>query len=257
MRILYIGDSHIRSMIDGAVATPAPAGIEEVFFGAAVPQLADNVFSVENQHLISSSPKVREMFKYTGGSETIDLKSFDACVLVSWCSSVMFVFQLIGRRVFHLPKRLFSLEQKNSQLLSDTVYREYLQQGIENFWKLHPLIKEHINGEILVLQRPIKAEAQSVSPAAQQTEVTRLKRELYSDLCEEYETVIRNAGARFVQQPAETLTEQLETKREFCLGSVHLFGNDPHEEEEVFHMNKDYGSTCLREIRSIVGAGGR
>lgn len=239
-------------MIDAALDFPPERNVEEVFYGAADPQLAENTFSTESGKLIPSSPKVREMFKYTGGSETVDLGSFDACVLVSWCATARFIFRLLGKQAFYLPKHLFSLDQKKTHLLSSSAYQAYLQQGLQNFPSLYPLIEKNIRGEKLVVQQPIKGEESNAAAQTQYADTAFIRKNLYNDLCANYEIAMRDAGARFVPQPPETLTEQFATKREFCLGSVRLFGNDPHEAEEIFHMNKDYGRLCLRGIRSML-----
>ena len=97
MRILYFGDSHLTCLWQAAKeADTAPDGVEETFFAATLPHLRKNTFSIVDDRLTPSHPKVRETFQLTGGAETIDLKAFDVCVVVSYATTAMHVLRLIS-----------------------------------------------------------------------------------------------------------------------------------------------------------------
>ncbi|MCP4822887.1 MAG: hypothetical protein GY892_02105 [Shimia sp.] len=60
------------------------------------------------------------------------------------------------------------------------------------------------------------------------------------------ETRLANEGFSVLTQPEDTLTQGVMTKKEYSRGSV-LFReglNQPHRDNDVFHMNSDYGAKC-------------
>jgi hypothetical protein len=65
------------------------------------------------------------------------------------------------------------------------------------------------------------------------------------------------AGTHLIAQPAETLINGWNTRPEFAKGSTRLdigdnFSNVPHPEEDVSHMNMDFGRIYLERLFQVV-----
>jgi hypothetical protein len=251
VRILYFGDSHLGALWRAArEEAVCPSGFKEVFFAATIPHLRKNTFSIINGHLVPTNPKIRETFQATGGAETIDLGQFDACVVVSYASHGMHILRLISNKIAHVPAHLYTPGNFFDLLISDSVYRSYLSQGLVNLAEMNSILGKSFPHRTIYVQRPMMSQNLPLHRAAKRDDSIDLKQQFYFDMQDVFRAEIENLGAYFVGQPESTLLPDRSTKNQYSINSQAILMDRSHPENDCAHMNSAYGLLALKDIRA-------
>jgi hypothetical protein len=124
--------------------------------------------------------------------------------------------------------------------------------------KLAKMIKPCSSAKLLIVPSPLPAEARIASEPWSSLPRKPLAVSI-EDIHELYESaasqLVAEEGGSLVVQPRQSLALRGLSRNEFSRDAVRLEGqmDRAHEEDNVSHMNKDYGVLMVREVLKTVG----
>ncbi|SLN13972.1 hypothetical protein PSA7680_00283 [Pseudoruegeria aquimaris] len=250
LRGCMIGNSHVTCMAQAweEIASYHPE-IALTFFGSPGQTLTGTV--LENGCIVPESEKIRRTFEMMAKQDRIVLKDYDFFVLVGARAGVGVVAQI---------QRLFQLRDQPSRagaryLASDAAFRAalwdyYATGGISHVADL--LRAADVEAPIFCFSSPnadirVKkmgnafsgfyaeyAEAPALAP------LTRMETWLARQM--------RDRGLIPLPQPAETVVEDIMTESRYSIYADTLARGETPDQDDVRHMNADYGKLALRDL---------
>ncbi len=222
-RICILGNSHAASLkLAWDQLTRDHPDRELVFFAARGLDL--RFLRVSGNALVTNKPRVAESISFTsGGADKVEVDGFDA-----------FLTYALALRVPEIDRRLSSAVK--SQVCRDTWDRSL------NL-RICRMIRRVSDAPIYVGHNPQPASGDEL-PSEQMTYA-----EVHGLLARELDV----AGASLIAQPPETLTNGWNTRPELAKDSTRLdvgdkSSNVPHPEDDVSHMNMNFGRVYLEHL---------
>ena len=244
-RICVLGNSHVAALKGGWEAGKTPDNLKADFFGA----LSDGMASLSciEGKLIPKEPEAAEFFCKISGKRTgITPEDYDSFLLCGMGLFPVCVFNNYNR--FATPS---TRNTKAPHYVSDACMDDLLWDQIDRTMSVHcaRLVRKSTDAPIYLAWQAYWAET-LLNIAWRAEQMGQLLE--YGD--QDYvharmrtiEDRLGEEGFSFLHQPAETITKGIMTKARFSRGSV-LFReglNRPHRDNDVFHMNSDYGARC-------------
>jgi len=245
-QICVIGDSHLAALklAWNAIEGEYPE-IRLTFFGSPAKNLRD--VRVENGALVPDSEKTLLHLQQTsGGEKEIVPERFDGFLIVA--------LELKIDRLIQIYRNYRAEEHTNpkgvQQYISNACFLQASKGSLQSSLAFE--IAEKLRS---LTDRPI-----SFLPQSFPTE-DAAKRRTWKEMieCGDYALLahtflraiseLRLAGEHILQQPEETRTAEMFTKRDFGVGSVRLIKNDAqHPDDDYAHMNQAYGIVVLKNI---------
>jgi hypothetical protein len=222
-RICVLGNSHVASLklAWDELRTDHPDR-ELVFFAARGLDLRH--LRVAGNALVTNRPRVARSIAFTsGGANKVEVDRYDA-----------FLIYALALKVPDLDRRLSSAVK--SQACRDSLGRSL------NL-RLCRMVRQVSDAPIYVGHNP--QPASELALHAQQMN--------YIDVHAVSAGELDVVGARLVAQPDETLINGWNTKPELAKGSTRLdigddHSNEPHPEQDVAHMNMEFGRAYLEHL---------
>lgn len=230
VKICIIGTSHIASLKLGwGMVQDQFPGHELVFFGSVGASLRH--LRVTDRKLISVNKSLTKSLAYTsGGTKDIDPTKYDVIILYGLIMRLPRLRQGISRAVF-----LETIKDVSEKGLTLKIATRLRKLSAKKFWiGINPL---------------------EIAPNDQHDDGSFYS---YDVLMAELQRVFPVEGVTFLRQPAETICPDLRAPSRFGTGSVRLLppeaGAAPnaHPEDEVNHMNGEFGRLWLLENLPIV-----
>lgn len=231
MKLCIIGNSHIACLRN---AWREEAEItqehEVIFFGATGARLTKLKASVEDRCLIAEPPLTEQLQQTSGGLGHIATDDYDAFVIVGLSNSV------------HDLVSAFTGAKYSMQVQAEATRDFWVSR---NLFPVVNLLRSVCDKPIYIIHSPLEA-----LPAPLPVPIST-----YDDMIRTSQTqVFNDFGAKLLQQPNSTLNGGMATKRKFSSGSVRLnLRNDGrarhHPQEDIEHMNADFGGIMLKTLR--------
>lgn len=229
MKLAIIGDSHIGSLkrVWDRISPEYPS-VDIVFFGARGDRLKD--LARDGRRLAPGTDLLRSALKFTsGGCEDIDLDAFDALLIYG-----------LGAHAFFRHKDLFFSSQALRRAMEDMT-RERL------FFKILKLVEGAFDRPVFVGHGPLLAASRG--SGAQNVDAYALGLELVNNV------IFEPMGARMISQPLETIVNGWNTDKKYSQASKRMavgdqFDDQLHPEDDIGHMNEDFGAAWLKKFLS-------
>lgn len=252
-RLLVIGNSHTGALKEGwpAVAPDFP-GVKLSFFVA--PQPSFRACRREGTGFglpADCDPHARRIVEKLNGTDRIDLAGFDA---VAWggfpwslprVADILVTYDIDGLRDSDAPRRM---SQAAFRAACDDIARDSLPPEP---WRntLPPLF---------VITRPVPSEAllDEGHKPTKWRRALRGGRSIAPALAVFAEAVGRalgEIGIGYVPPPRDTIGPLGLTPARFARGSSRLASGHAHDEDDIGHMNGDYGALVLRDLMTRIG----
>ncbi len=244
-KICVLGNSHIAALKGGWADGGAHDKFTPEFFGALSKGMASLAFI--DGKIIPQDAEAAEFFCNISGKENgADPNEYDAFLLCGMGMNLSPIFNNYGG--FATPDTHHSIPD---HFVSDTCLQDLLWDHIDNSMMMHcaRLVRRITDAPVYLVWQAFFAEnlfdiewrAAQIGPILENNDqeyvVNQMR--LVSDR-------LSTEGFQILHQPLETIAQGIMTKSEFSRGSV-LFreGLDkPHRENDVFHMNSQYGVRC-------------
>ena len=222
-RICIFGNSHAASLkLAWDQLTKDHPDRELVFFAARGLDL--RFLRVSGNALVTNKPRVAESISFTsGGADRVEVDGFDA-----------FVTYALALMVPDMDRRL-------SSAVKTQACRDVLGRSLN--LRICHMIRKVSDAPIYVGHNPQRASSDEL-PSEQMTYA-----EVHALLAKELDV----AGAQLIAQPPETLVNGWNTKPQLARDSTRLdigdkHSNEPHPEDDVSHMNMDFGRAYLEHL---------
>ena len=222
MKVAILGNSHVACLIMAHRQDPSLLGtdIDPVFFAA--PGKGMSGMQLDGDRLVPASSELKDQIALTsGGLDAIRLPDFEAFILIA-----------MGYMVPMVPRSY-----------SSAVIGKAMDRRIANsiLWQLADRISEESDKPVLCGHIPLSANAPVQDDLLSYEEVMAL----YGDRVEQ-------RGLSLIRQPEETRRDDLFTKAEFTKGSRRLRSEEAHPEDDISHMNAEYGAIYLRHCATLL-----
>jgi hypothetical protein len=243
MRVCIVGDSHIGALQLGwrALRDEFP-GIEVTMFGAPRDLFAE--LAVSGGRLVPSGDQLREYFVRTSGGKTEIADDYDHYLVCGLNWAVRLLLPSIGK-----------------YRCEDQVVDRRIPMSNDSYGRLvRDLLRDFIATEILVKLRQITDRPIDMIPAPMPSEA--IPAQIFARVRESGDagriaahflsaasSVAKDAGAGFLEQPAETLSNPIQTLLGYSRGSIRTFKGNldiAHGNADYQHMNAAYGALVLR-----------
>lgn len=245
MDICIIGNSHVAALKFAWEQVKADyPGRNITFFavGASAATRADWEFAEGQVRL--RSERGRAGFAASSGGRRGVTADFDAHVVCGF-HSIKPAAQIHARCRTESQRR-----DKGRALISEECFVAALRDGLmdRTGMAVTRLIEDNLGRPVTVIPRPFVSEAalekrgywSRVAATGDSVSLARLFRSAITSLLA--------SGSRFVEQPAETVSDGIFTKVEFTIGSPKLKAGREREEDDLYHMNSRYGALVLRDL---------
>ncbi|MEP2759827.1 hypothetical protein [Parvibaculum sp.] len=232
MRLAVIGNSHIGSLKRAwDRISEEYASVEIVFFGAKGGGLGH--LKVRGRRIVPTDKKVLNSIKFISRGHT----GFDPTK-----HDVVLIYGVQGQPFF-FPLENFYSAQCIRRVMEDLV------RGRLHF-RLATMIRRLSDIPVYIGHRPLSAE-ERISENQNLDSYTKGMALLN-------ETMFAPMNVHMISQPAETIVNGNATDLKYTIGSRRLaVGNaiddDPHPEEDVNHMNDEFGELWLRKFFAELG----
>lgn len=232
MKICLIGNSHIACIREAWAEDNF--GMDVTFFGshAKTTLYTENI----NNVICGTNDSVKNNFKLTSGAESgIELNKYDIAV--------------IHGLVPHLKGYKNQIRNKESAIY-------YSSEVIKKSNPFYASPCCHLLSEIRKTSNLLVYVSHAPFPATPEPRVPTDERH-YMQLVEVFSNCLAEYSAKPLFQHSETIVDVMHTKEHFSKGSKRLaVGNVKgvleHPEDDIGHMNKDFGRYYLENLRKIV-----
>jgi len=256
-KICIIGDSHTGAFKLGweSIKNEFPH-VEITFF--AVGSGAMRHLKCKNSRLYFKQPRLAERLGLLGFPTEIDVTEYDIFLVVGMMNLLhpLILFQ----REHSLPGQS---ENSARQYVSEEMYIDAWQERFRSAPMdnvLSALHKAGVRNSYIIFKPLISNEI---------TERPNSLARAYSDLMNEeadgnrlWSIVERSMKGvlgenNYIPQPAETTVSGLLTQERYSAGSTRLRSDqEQHDDEDIKHMNGEYGAVCLRNALQIMSTTG-
>jgi hypothetical protein len=262
-RVVVFGNSHLGAFKRGwRVIKHEFAGDSIDFYGAPGSTIRD--VTVSKGIVSAQGNKTLEMFRRTGGSDRFALADYDFIVIVGCRLSVM---TLLGLLKLYLPPLLnsgASLDKalrdrdpfgagRSRILVSSGLMSEIMNAQVRQTiaCRLVDSIASQSSIPIYYVPDPLpSSELLSLKPKSAIPKLINmgLGETMASIYWSTLEAAMRGK-ATIVRAPEEIVVDHLLTQSQYCSGSFRLEEDrGAHHEEDLKHMNGDYGALLMRQI---------
>lgn len=224
MKICVISNSHAASLKDGwsAVHNLVPH-IDMTFFAAANRLLEELVADFEANLFQVETESVKNMLSFTsGGLDIIDVKEYDAFLVYGMFLSA--------------PR----LDRRHSSAIKRMTIRDSVEQSIN--YRFVSDLSKMTDAPVYYAPNPL------LSDSILEDEVDQaICYHTYDEVCEWIDTHYNFTNAIQVKQLEQTMGHGITTQKKYSTGSVRLTKvTTQHLEQDVMHMNKDYGEMYMK-----------
>jgi hypothetical protein len=242
-KVCILGDSHTGALLSGwrAMKSEFPE-IEITSFGA--PRALFGELVVSGSQLVPNSEKLSEYFRRTSGGLEAVSHSYDRYIVCGLSWAMRFLLPTIVN--FRSEDQV-----RNGRIpLSNDCYARVMAGLLRESISVQTLAKlrQITDCPITMIAAPMPSDR---SPMQMYTRLSDSGDAL--KIARQFElsagVVAKEAGAEFLGQPSETLSNPLQTLYRFKRGSVRAFDGKldvEHGEDDHQHMNAEYGELVLR-----------
>lgn len=230
MRICAIGNSFVGAIKNGwDIVRPRYPSVDLVFFASPKDRIA--AIELKDGALVPANDSLRSDLTFTsGGRQSIVIRDYDA-------------FLLYGLQ-FHF--RGLRLPQGLSSAVINAVLHDRYVRTIN--YRIAATIRGQTAAPIVAAPVPLRAEPMNVDSGSL----------TYSEVIGLMNAQFREQGITFVGQPAETITNEWQTKHEFTKGSFRLgvdekTAREQHIQNDFGHMNPDFGTASIPGLLASLG----
>ncbi len=244
MRHLVVGNSHIAALKLGwDQIAKKNRGTELVFAGVRGEQL--NKLYIDGDILTARSPRARQMMaKLAGTEDPIDVTTFDKCWVVG-CQMAVLPFARLYR---NYRSESHPDPGKNCQILSDEAFGLAASTALTNASGIvfaRDLATREV--ELGLIPQPMPSHAVfDIRPGWRDVSDVETQQTIASMFIDALGSAAEELGAFLALQPASTLHTPLTTKAHLARGLSGLIDN-AHAENDIMHMNGDYGRQVIEE----------
>ncbi len=245
-QICVLGNSHVAALKggwhDGANEN---VDLRPDFYGCLASGMASLTYT--NGKLGPSDPKAAEFFRNISGlGEFIDPNDYDAFIL---CGMGMYPTAIFNNYAsFATPT---SNNRTAPHLVSDECMKETLWEDLERSMMFHcaRLVRSVTDKPVYIAWQAFLSEKlfEIEWRRDQITPIIENKDQIFvQKAMESVEDRLTDEGFTFLKQPDHTIADGIMTRAKYSRGSV-LFREEltkEHRENDVFHMNSDYGRAC-------------
>ncbi len=244
-KICVLGNSHIAAL-KGGWETAAPAKpLSPDFFGALSKGMES--LALIDGKLLPSDPEAAAFYCDISGKGTGAIpEDYEAFVL---CGMGMFPNPVFNNYASYATPSTHNTSAE--YYVSDACLDDLLWDHIDRSMMMHcaRLVRGVTDAPVHLVWQAFWSEAlfniewraAQMSPILENNDQDYIHARMRA-----VETRLADEGFSVLQQPKDTLAQGVMTKEEFSRGSV-LFReglNQPHRDNDVFHMNSDYGAKC-------------
>jgi hypothetical protein len=253
-RICFVGNSHLAAVKLGwDVVGPHYPRVECLFYGASRRKMNDVI--VDDGMLVPTSDTLAaELAQVSGGTANLRLNDFDAICLVG----LLFGFLVpLGITQHFRTYSMFPLK-KQSRLVSRACLRQIYRERMEGTIaiKLARMIRPASSAYLLLVQAPIPGEKLVSTDPWVHAPADQVRSSI-AGAFEIYQSAVGELGAsegiRIISQPANTLSPNGLTRDEFSRGSARLESQTRFADDNLSHMNRDFGALMIREVMKAAG----
>lgn len=240
MKILIIGNSHATSLKLGwesmiKNADPLTKAHQITFFAARGKMMLDlEVKSggrLRKSKLIAGNDKLKRSLMFTSnGKSEINVSEYDVCLV-------------------HGMVKFPRYDRRTSSALKNFILKRCSTHSIAA--KVSGIIRDVYDIPIYLTHQPIPAWDTKEFQSEIATYAT------YDEVFEDVKNAFPFGDVEWVKQPKETLENVITTKRVYAQGSIRLQVSQesmfkPHRDEDLIHMNGDYGLLQLNAVFNTI-----
>lgn len=250
-RVAVIGNSHVAALKMGweRISNDYSERISMRFFAAKQPLLEFLAFDKERFGAIDPGKYKKDQLaelEMTNRGLTINLADFDEVLFPGLKYPEAEIFEILREfDVDDLPAN------NKARRLSLPAFQAFIDECIR---------ATHVDANwfaprqarVTFMRRPrprksiMRPDTPPENPNNSFSDISDVSLWAANDLLDErLHAFFRNAGVNFAPQPKETLTTACFTRDELARGSVRLTTGKQHPDNELFHMNAEYGRICM------------
>ncbi|APD95378.1 hypothetical protein BM523_16020 [Alteromonas mediterranea] len=248
MKIGVIGNSHLAAYKLGwsAIKSQYP-NLELAFFGS--PASSMRFFKIENKSLVPTKADLAENLNWTSGGMRYIPGDMDAYILVGMGFSLV---HMIGLLKDHRTFEHFKDSEGTQQLISDSFLLAALDGVLHNSnaIQLIKLLQEISTAPIAYSPNPFPAESVLGDTDYDYYHLTGLLDKCFSHYIKTCSQLFSDSSVLFAHQPPCTIIDKMFTLNHYSKGSVKLKKGmqSIHNNNDHFHMNGEFGATCLHDL---------
>ena len=259
MKICMIGNSHIGALKLGWKQIRHSHRHEVSFLG--VPGVQIRNLAIEQGTVVPTSDNSRKYFEKTLGAESIELDRYDVVVVVGCGLNLIGALSVTSRwRPYTLVDETARDDQTQFDLVSDRLFAEILSSKIRKSLANRYITKMARQGAARVLYVTTPLPSSEIRLKPQEDPVKDLVAGAHGPaVASLYRDAIEQVMGRdkVVFPPADVLVDGAMTDMRYSRGSLRLDGKREHPEDDMHHMNADYGALVLEAVFSrLAGAAG-
>jgi len=223
MKICVISNSHAASLKDGwmTIRNDFPQ-LEVTFFAAPNRAMSELKADISARTLYAENTQLKHTLKFTsGGLDTIEIDKYDAFLVYGLFLSV----PRLDRRLSSSVKSATVLDSVNESINHRIAVDLCNMTDATVFYSPSPLLSDSI----------LESESERVDPI-----------EHYDLVCDSIHNHYDYPNAKLIKQSAETMGDELTTKKIYSKGSERLLQPLKHINEDVMHMNSNYGKKFMQ-----------
>jgi hypothetical protein len=255
VKVCVIGNSHLAAVKLGhdRIAADHPAFTLH-FFGAE----AASLWGLQREGTVLAPKNARLAGKLaltSGGAESIETRDYDAFVLVGLFFGMASLAQLFAGR------RPFGTDNPEADLMSRPFIRAAAPDVLAGSLAVVTAAKIIAARQGLATRAPILLIPTPLpSEAAQRQELgvwrtahtTELLWNTYAEACR---SLSGKLPFELLDQPSETTLPPAYTRETYSAGSVRLSAQEAHPEDDILHMNGEYGALVLKAALDRLSGG--
>lgn len=267
-RLCVLGNSHIAALRDGWVDHPGRwPGIAADFVGAHQGLLLQT--EIRDGHLVPATDAARDAFRRLARIESVDLAAYDGFVIAG-CLIGLHSAAVLYRemRWTRLPSVALAddLATMAQRLVSYPAVRATLEARLADRLgtQFARKLRTGTDRPIWITSQPrVSAAIKSVPRAATRSHAEALRNGDAAGLSALFEDgatrVARAAGAEFVPQPTETISDHILTALPYMTGAKRLAARPglPQPPDDIMHANAAFGALMLDAVVARAQAPGR
>ena len=256
MKICMIGNSHIGALKLGWKQIRHSHRHEVSFLG--VPGVQVRNLAVEQGTVVPTSDGARRYFEKTLGAESIELDRYDAVVLVGCGLNLVGALGVTSRwRPYTLVDETARDSQTQFDLVSDRLFAEVLSSKVRRSFANKFATKVARQGATRVLYVTTPLPSSEIRLKPQEDPVLGLVAGAHGPaVASLYRNAVEKVMGRekVVFPPADVLVDGAMTDMRYSRGSLRLDGKREHPDDDLNHMNADYGAVVLDVVFSRLAA---
>jgi hypothetical protein len=246
--ICLIGTSHLAALKYGSALLRPSKAYELDFFGCA-----GGVFrsaSLIDGWLVPDTEPMRQRFRVSAaGRDRIEVGAYDAFAIVGFAGVDSIT------RVCHECVTVGMALKKGRRLVSPALFAAIAEGQIRSQpgIRMALQLREATKAPVFVLCKPrpglgikaVKFRLRRMSEGGDGTIIQGVYREVVARLASD--------GLIVLDQPAQTIAEDVFTDEMYSVGSKRLASAEEHGEEDHSHMNPEYGALVLEALLGELG----